>query len=79
MGRGYAWFDTGTHDSLLDAANFVRTLEHRQGLKIACPEEIAFGLGYIDADAVLRMADTRYAKTAYGQYLLGLVEAGQVG
>lgn len=74
MGRGFAWFDTGTHDSLLDAANFVRTVETRQGLKIACPEEIAFDLGYIDAAAVEDLASTRYAKTGYGDYLLSLLE-----
>lgn len=73
MGRGYAWFDTGTHDSLLDAANFVRTVEIRQGLKIACPEEIAFNQGYIDAAALLRLAETRYAKTGYGDYLRDLL------
>jgi len=74
MGRGYAWFDTGTHDSLLDAANFVRTIELRQGMKIACPEEIAFRLGYISADEVERLAATRYAKTGYGEYLRSLLD-----
>jgi glucose-1-phosphate thymidylyltransferase len=73
MGRGYAWFDTGTHDSLLDAANFVRTIEARQGQKIACPEEIAFALGHIGADALEELARTRYAKSGYGDYLLGLL------
>lgn len=75
LGRGYAWFDTGTHDSLLDAANFVRTVEARQGLKIACPEEIAYGLGTISADQVREMAATRYAKTGYGDYLLRVLES----
>ncbi len=68
MGRGYAWLDTGTPNSLVDAANFVRTLEVRQGVKICCPEEIAFDLGFIDApqlEAIIR----RFGKSAYGQYL----------
>jgi glucose-1-phosphate thymidylyltransferase len=73
MGRGFAWFDTGTHDSLLDAGNFVRTIEQRQGLKIACPEEIAFTQGYVSADKVVELAKTRYARTSYGDYLLTLV------
>jgi glucose-1-phosphate thymidylyltransferase len=77
MGRGYAWFDTGTHESLLDAANFVRTVELRQGLKIACPEEIAFSFGYIGADAVQTLAETRYANTGYGEYLLSLLSDQQ--
>jgi glucose-1-phosphate thymidylyltransferase len=76
MGRGFAWFDTGTHDSLLDAGNFVRTIEQRQGLKVACPEEIAFAQGYISADRVLELAKTRYAKTGYGDYLLSIIAAG---
>jgi glucose-1-phosphate thymidylyltransferase len=75
MGRGFAWFDTGTHDSLLDAGNFVRTIEQRQGLKIACPEEIAFAQGYISAERVIELANKRYAKTSYGEYLLKLVAA----
>lgn len=74
MGRGYAWFDTGTHESLLDAANFVRTVESRQGLKVACPEEIAYGLGHISAEQVRKMAETRYAQTGYGDYLRALIE-----
>lgn len=74
MGRGYAWFDTGTHDSLIDAANFVRTIETRQGLKIACPEEIAYFQGFIDAAQLKQLAETRYAKTAYGSYLLNLLK-----
>ena len=68
LGRGTAWLDTGTHDSLLDAANFVRVIEKRQGLKIACPEEIAFRQGWIDAGALARLAD-RYKTSGYGDYL----------
>ncbi|EAR52124.1 glucose-1-phosphate thymidylyltransferase [Oceanicola granulosus HTCC2516] len=73
MGRGFAWLDTGTHDSLLDAGNFVRTLESRQGLQTGSPDEIAYGQGWIDADA-LRDRAALFEKTAYGQYLLSLVE-----
>ena len=69
MGRGYAWLDTGTHDSLIEAAEFVRTIERRQGLKIGCPEEIAFENGWIDAGA-LRDLGEALKKTEYGQYLL---------
>lgn len=72
MGRGYAWLDTGTHGSLLDAANFVRTLQSRQGMQTGCPEEIAYGAGWIDDAALIALAD-RYAKTEYGAYLLGLL------
>ncbi len=71
MGRGYAWLDTGTPDSLVDAASFVRTLEQRQGVKICCPEEIAFDLGLIDADQLARLAD-RFGDNAYGGYLRSL-------
>jgi len=71
MGRGYAWLDTGTHDSLLDAGEFVRTLQQRQGLPIACLEEIAFLNGFIDTDQ-LRARGQLFAKTAYGQHLLRL-------
>lgn len=73
MGRGYAWLDTGTHASLLDAGNFVRTLEERQGLQAGCPEEIAFQKGWIDADA-LRARAAMFAKNSYGAYLLGLLK-----
>ncbi len=73
MGRGYAWLDTGTHESLLEAALFIQTLEKRQGLKIACPEEIAFRKGYIDAAQLERLAQP-LAKNGYGQYLLGLLK-----
>jgi len=71
MGRGYAWLDTGTHGSLLDAGNFVRTLQSRQGMQTGCPEEIAYLQGWIDDAALLDLAD-RYAKTEYGAYLRGL-------
>ena len=73
MGRGYAWLDTGTHDSLLEAAGFIATLQKRQGLMVACPEEIAFHQGWIDAAAVHRLAQP-LAKNGYGQYLLGLLK-----
>lgn len=72
MGRGYAWLDTGTHGSLLDASNFVRTIETRQGLQSGCPEEIAFNSGWIDADRLREHAD-RFAKNSYGQYLRRLL------
>ncbi|WP_277980495.1 glucose-1-phosphate thymidylyltransferase RfbA [Sphingomonas phyllosphaerae] len=73
MGRGYAWLDTGTHDSLLEASEFVRTLQHRQGIQIACLEEIAFEMGFITADQA-RAAGERFAKTAYGRAILRAVE-----
>jgi glucose-1-phosphate thymidylyltransferase len=73
MGRGYAWLDTGTHASLLDAGNFVRTLQDRQGLQTGCPEEIAFSAGWIDAAALQARAQV-FKKTEYGQYLLRLLE-----
>lgn len=73
LGRGYAWLDTGTHDSLLDAAGFVAALQKRQGLMVACPEEIAFGMGWIDAEEV-RLAAAGLASSAYGRYLLTLVD-----
>jgi len=72
MGRGYAWLDTGTHESLLEAGQFIATLEHRQGLKVACPEEIAFRQGWISADALEKLA-APLAKSGYGQYLMRLV------
>jgi len=73
MGRGTAWLDTGTHESLLEAAHFIETIERRQGLKIACPEEIAFRMGYIDASQLERLADPM-KKNAYGQYLLDVLK-----
>ncbi len=72
MGRGYAWLDTGTHESLLEASQFIATLEKRQGLKVACPEEIAWRRGWIDADQVRKLAQP-LAKNGYGQYLLRLL------
>jgi glucose-1-phosphate thymidylyltransferase len=73
LGRGMAWLDTGTHESLKQAADFVKTIEERQGLKISCPEEIAYRMGYIDAEQVIRLAE-HLSKNSYGQYLLELVE-----
>jgi glucose-1-phosphate thymidylyltransferase len=73
MGRGYAWLDTGTHDSLLEAASFIATLQKRQGLQVACPEEIAFSQGWINADQLLQLADP-LKKNGYGQYLLNLLK-----
>jgi glucose-1-phosphate thymidylyltransferase len=73
LGRGFAWFDTGTQESLLQAANFVETVELRQGLKIACPEEVAYYLGLIDTQQVRELA-TRLAKSTYGKYLLNLLD-----
>jgi len=72
MGRGTAWLDTGTHESLLEAAHFIETIERRQGLKIACPEEIAYRMGYIDAAQLERLAEPM-RKNAYGRYLLDVL------
>ena len=72
LGRGYAWLDTGTHESMMDAGNYIATVENRQGLKVCCPEEIAFQQGWIDAARVRELA-APLAKTGYGQYLLRLV------
>jgi glucose-1-phosphate thymidylyltransferase len=72
MGRGHAWLDTGTHDSLLEAGQFIATIEKRQGLKIGCPEEIAFHKGYISAEALEKLA-APMIKNSYGQYLLNLL------
>ena len=72
LGRGFAWLDTGTHGSLLDAAYFIQTMEERQGLKVACPEEIAYRLGYIDAEQVRRLGHG--IKNQYGEYLLQIVD-----
>ena len=78
MGRGMAWLDTGTHESLLEAAQYIETIERRQGLKIACPEEIAYRLGLIDAAALERLGN-RLAKNGYGQYLLGILRDPVIG
>ena len=75
MGRGYAWLDTGTHDSFLEASEFVRTVEHRQGLKIACVEEIAYRKGFIDAAQLERLAEP-LGNSEYGSYLLQVVAEG---
>ena len=72
LGRGFAWLDTGTHDSLLEAGNFIESIESRKGLKVACLEEIAFRMKYIDADQVRKLAEP-FKKNGYGQYLLNLV------
>lgn len=72
MGRGYAWLDTGTHESLLEASQFIATIERRQGLKVSCPEEIAYRKGWIDAAALKHLAQP-LKKTAYGKYLLNLL------
>jgi glucose-1-phosphate thymidylyltransferase len=72
LGRGMAWLDTGTHDSLLEASNFIQTIEHRQGLKVACPEEIAFRLGYITRDQLAALA-ARIGKSTYANYLQSLL------
>ncbi|MFQ2727579.1 glucose-1-phosphate thymidylyltransferase RfbA [Aeromonas caviae] len=72
MGRGYAWLDTGTHESLIEASNFIQTIETRQGLKVACPEEIAYRQKFISADQIRELA-APLAKNAYGQYLLRMV------
>jgi glucose-1-phosphate thymidylyltransferase len=68
MGRGYAWLDTGTHDSLLEASQFIATLEHRQGFKVACPEEVAWRMGWVSDEELLKLAEPM-AKSGYGQYL----------
>jgi glucose-1-phosphate thymidylyltransferase len=72
MGRGYAWLDTGTHESLNDASNFIQLIEHRQGVKISCPEEVAFRSGFIDARQIAALAEPM-RKNQYGQYLLSLI------
>ncbi|MBU2760238.1 glucose-1-phosphate thymidylyltransferase RfbA [Acidithiobacillus sulfurivorans] len=75
LGRGTAWLDTGTHADLLSAGQFIRTLEERQGLKVACPEEIAYRMGYIDADTLTELA-APLKKSGYGEYLLRIIEEG---
>jgi glucose-1-phosphate thymidylyltransferase len=77
LGRGFAWLDTGTHQSLLEASNFIETIEARQGLRVCCPEEIAFGNGWIDASQLEKLA-APLAKNGYGQYLLSLIDRGVV-
>ena len=77
MGRGYAWLDTGTHASLLQASNFIQVMEERQGLKIACPEEIAYSKGFIDAEQVEKLANS-LLKSGYGQYLMSLLKQDRV-
>ncbi|TMJ55371.1 MAG: glucose-1-phosphate thymidylyltransferase, partial [Alphaproteobacteria bacterium] len=74
MGRGFAWLDTGTFESLIDAASFVQTLEQRQGMKIACPEEIAYRMGFISRSQLLELARSMN-KSGYGDYLLNLVDS----
>ena len=73
MGRGFAWHDTGTHDSLVDATAFVKTIEDRQGLKISCIEEIAYRMGYISAEGLKKLAEP-LEKSGYGEYLLNLLK-----
>jgi len=74
LGRGFAWLDTGTHDSLLDAGSFVETIEKRQGLKIACVEEVAYRMGYI-SDAQMRKLAEPMLKNGYGQYLMQVLKS----
>jgi glucose-1-phosphate thymidylyltransferase len=78
LGRGYAWLDTGTHESLMEAGNYIQTIENRQGLKICCPEEIAYVNKWIDAEQLLRLS-APLSKTGYGQYLQNLIKQGYVG
>jgi glucose-1-phosphate thymidylyltransferase len=78
LGRGHAWLDTGTYESLLEAGEFIATMEKRQGLKIACIEEIAYRLGYIDKDQLLRLAKDVLKKNSYSQYLLNLINDSEI-
>ena len=73
LGRGFAWLDTGTHESLLEASSFIETIEKRQGQQVACLEEIAYNLGYINADQVLKLAEP-LIKNSYGQYLKNIIK-----
>ena len=76
MGRGYAWLDTGTHESLLEASLFIQTIENRQGLKVACLEEIAYEMGYISKEKLLELAQP-LKKNQYGQYLISRAKLGR--
>jgi glucose-1-phosphate thymidylyltransferase len=78
LGRGYAWLDTGTHESLMEAGEYIQTIENRQGLKVCCPEEIAYVNKWIDAEQLLKLAEP-LSKTGYGQYLQNLIKQGYVG
>jgi glucose-1-phosphate thymidylyltransferase len=78
LGRGHAWLDTGTHDSLLEAGHFVQTIEHRQGLKVACLEEIAYRKGWLSREALVLQAKS-LIKTGYGQYIMRIAEEGANG
>jgi len=78
LGRGFAWLDTGTHESLLDASKYIETLEKRQGLKISCVEEIAYRMGYIDAEQLLRLAEPM-KKNEYGKYLISIAKSARKG
>jgi glucose-1-phosphate thymidylyltransferase len=73
LGRGTAWLDTGTHEALLEASNFIAAIENRQGLKVACPEEVAYRMGYISREDILRIGRSM-SKNGYGQYLISLAE-----
>jgi glucose-1-phosphate thymidylyltransferase len=77
LGRGFAWLDTGTHESLMEAGNYIETIENRQGLKVCCPEEVAYLNGWIDNEQLLRLA-APLAKTGYGKYLQQLTRQGPV-
>jgi glucose-1-phosphate thymidylyltransferase len=77
MGRGYAWLDTGTHESLLEASMFIQTIENRQSLKVACIEEIAYEMGYISKDKLLELAEP-LKKNQYGQYLITRANQGKI-